>query len=217
MRDEAFQLFIEDVGEATFRTPVLDLSLEKYGKLLPGKLLEYWREEGWCGYADGLFWTVNPEDYDGLADLWLSGTPYEKVDRYHIVARSAFGNLYAWGERNHRTLTIACPTHALIGIDKELRTPAKDPDVAVQAFFASMDRQDFDMKDASKKYLFERALKKLGPLAPDEIYGFEPALVAGGKNRLENLRKVNLFAHLAILRELAAPTVPFARFDPGEL
>lgn len=215
MRDEAFEVFIEDIGEASFRTPALELSFEKYQKVLPRQWLEYWKEEGWCGYADGLFWTVNPEDYEGLVEHWLSGTPFEKIDKYHVVARSAFGKLYAWGERNNRTLVILCPTSSLIGTEKDLRTPAKDPDIAAQVFFASKNKQELDMKDEAGKALFQRALKKLGPLAPDEVYGFEPALVAGGRNRLENLRKVNVFAHLAVLRELAEPRIPFAGVDPG--
>lgn len=61
------------------------------------------------------------------------------------------------------------------------------------------------------------ALGNLGPLAPDEMYGFEPALVAGGKMRLENLRKVKLDQHLTILRQLAAPTMPFSNIDIDKL
>ena len=63
--------------------------------------------------------------------------------------------------------------------------------------------------------MFEQALKKLGPLAPDELYGFEPALVAGGSLRVENLEKLNMLAHLSVLRELAEPSIPFADMDPG--
>jgi hypothetical protein len=130
------------------------------------------------------------------------------------VARTAFGELYAWGVRNNRSLVISCPDNVLVAIDKELRTPEDEPDLAMQIFFSSKRKEDCDMNDADGKSLFEQALKKLGPLAPDEVYGFEPALVAGGVNRVENLSKLNLFVHLAILRELDEPTIPFAEIDP---
>jgi hypothetical protein len=60
------------------------------------------------------------------------------------------------------------------------------------------------------KSLFERALHTLGPLSSTEMYGFEPALVAGGRMALEHLKKVNLDVHLTILRQLAPPKIPFA-------
>ena len=49
------------------------------------------------------------------------------------------------------------------------------------------------------------------------MYGFEPAIVLGGKMRLENLRKVKLDQHLTILRQLAAPTMPFSNLDIDKL
>jgi hypothetical protein len=215
MSDEFYQLFTSRVGNATHKMSVPELSFKKFQGILPGQLLRYWREEGWCGYGNGLFWIVNPEDYRGLVEMWLASTPYEKIDDYHVVARTAFGKLYAWGARNNRSLVISCPLNALVAIDKELRTPEEDPNLAIQIFLSSKSKKGCDLSDADGKSLFEQALKKLGPLAPDEVYGFEPALVAGGVNRVEHLNKLNLFAHLTILRELAEPTIPFAGVDPG--
>ncbi|HLL05209.1 MAG TPA: GAD-like domain-containing protein [Myxococcaceae bacterium] len=203
MRDKSFQIFVDKFGEATHRTSVPEESLLKFQSVFPSQLLSYWQEEGWSAYANGLFWTVNPEEYDGLVELWLSGTPFAEIDRYRVVARSGFGDLYLWGEHNSRNFIITCADNCLIASEKELRTPAKNPDVAAKAFFASKTRDAMDKRDITGKELFERALKKLGPLAPNEVYGFEPALAAGGGARLEKLTKVDLFVHLSILRELA--------------
>ncbi|MDR0673172.1 MAG: DUF1851 domain-containing protein [Zoogloeaceae bacterium] len=49
---------------------------------------------------------------------------------------------------------------------------------------------------------FESAFKKLGPLQPNEIYGFVPMLPMGGVRDLEHLQKVDAFAHLSILRQV---------------
>ncbi|MBK5012966.1 DUF1851 domain-containing protein [Pseudomonas sp. S60] len=54
MRDEDFSEFIECFGEPTHRTLVSESGFEKWKNLLPPVLLEYWRNEEWSSYADGL-------------------------------------------------------------------------------------------------------------------------------------------------------------------
>ena len=49
------------------------------------------------------------------------------------------------------------------------------------------------------------------------MYGFEPAIILGGKMQLENLAKLKLDVHLTILRQLAAPTMPYANIDIDKL
>jgi len=209
MRDEDFEGFIEDFGEATHHQPVPPEAIERYRGVLPDQLLTYWQEEGWCGYADGLFWTVNPEDYEGIVAMWLEGTVFEEIDRYNVIARTAFGKLYLLGERYQQKLTLACPIHSIIGMEKELRKKEANPELSIRCFFSMRSPEDCDLKDEQDKTLFRQALKRLGPLAPDEVYGFEPALALGGKKRVENLAKLKIQPHLTILRQLAAPDAPF--------
>lgn len=45
------------------------------------------------------------------------------------------------------------------------------------------------------------------------MYGFEPALVAGGKATLDHLAKVKIDQHLTLLCQFAAPTVPLSNVD----
>jgi hypothetical protein len=42
--------------------------LKKYRGKLPDLLLDYWEHEGWNGHANGLLWTVNPDDYAGILE-----------------------------------------------------------------------------------------------------------------------------------------------------
>jgi len=210
MRDEDFDLFINNFGESTRRVDVPQASIEKFTNVLPNQLLKYWAEEGWSGYANGLLWTVNPDDYEDVLDLWLEDTPFEQIDSYHIIARTAFGKLFAWGEKTGPSLTVSCPTHSLIALERELKNTLPNPDFRVQTFFGAKTHNECDLKDEHKKLLFERALHTLGPLSCTEIYGFDPALVAGGEMALEHLKKVNLDVHLTILRQLAPPKIPFA-------
>jgi hypothetical protein len=218
MRDEYFEYFISKFGEATSRVTVPTKDIEKWRGKLPEQLLAYWAEEGWCSYANGLLWTVDPEDYEDLVDEWLTDTLLEQIDSFHAIARSAFGDLYLCGETNGNNVTICCELNAISVIAKSFKPKSNEKkDASIRSFFAASNLSDFDLKDERGSPLFERAVAKLGPLEPDEIYGFEPALVLGGKMRLENLAKLKLDAHLTNLRQLAAPTLPFSSVDVDKL
>lgn len=217
MRDEDFEVFIEEFGEATHRSEAPASSIAAWRGKLPDRLLDYWKEEGRCGYANGLLWIVDPDEYEDLVDEWLEGSVLEQIDAFHVIARTAFGKLCLCGERTGASVMINCATHAVFALPRELQSKTKqDLDVSVGVFFCRR-KESCDLVDEARQPLFDRALTKLGPLAPDEMYGFEPALVAGGKMRLENLRKVKLDQHLTILRQLAAPTMPFSNIDIDKL
>lgn len=218
MRDEDFAEFIAEFGEPTHRTDVPADSITRWRGRLPEQLLTYWRQEGWCGYASGLIWTVDPDDYEDLIDEWLEDTPLERLDSFHVIARTAFGKLFACGEKVGPALDIASLTHSLYALASDLRpkSPA-DLDFEVRGLFAGSTRRGCDLVANDKTGLFDRALQKLGPLAPDEMYALEPALAAGGSIALENLVRVKLDPHLTILRQLAAPTMPYAHIDIDKL
>ena len=217
MRDEDFEVFISEFGEATHRVDVPIETIQKWRDKLPDLLLTYWQEEGWRGYANGLFWIVDPEDYEDLVDEWLENTSIEQIDVFHVVGRTAFGDLHVCGERTGVNMTISCPINAIFALPKDLKPKSKeDQDWSVRSF-VGLSASECDLEDESGFPLFERAVAKLGPLEPDEIYGFEPAIVLGGKMQLENLVKINLDVHLTILRQLATPTVPFSNVDIEKL
>lgn len=217
MKDEDFEVFISEFGEATTRRAVPAQAFQKWREKLPDQLLKYWEDEGWCGYKDGLFWTVDPDDYEDLVDEWLADTPFEQIDSYHAIARSAFGFLYLWGEKTGDSVVIACNINAIISLGSSLQRKIDDPDFDMRIFFSNKSPEDCDLKDEMGEPLFSRALAEFGPLEFDEVYGFEPAIVLGGKMRLENLAKLKLDVHLTILRQLAAPTIPFSNVDIDKL
>lgn len=128
MRDEDFELFIENFGEATSRVKVPQAGFEKFEKTLPAQFLKYWSEEGWASYLDGLFSIVNPDEYQDVLDMWLEDTIFKELDRYHVIARTGFGKLYVWGEKTGPSLTVSCPTHSLIALEKDLKGPLKNSD-----------------------------------------------------------------------------------------
>ncbi|HIQ45318.1 MAG TPA: DUF1851 domain-containing protein [Pseudomonas oleovorans] len=202
MRDEFFQSFIDNLGEANSYREVPNSSIEKYRSILPESLLGYWREEGWCSYADGLFWIVNPEPYKATLDSWLQGSGLAEIDNYHIIARDAFGSLYAWGECYQRKITISSLAGGIVALKSQLQKTNPQPDRTLGIFLGSISRENLDFEDNQGKPLFRRALMKLGPVGENEMYAFEPALCIGGKADLEHMVKLNMDMHLTLLEQL---------------
>jgi hypothetical protein len=187
---------------AVDRRDVPPEKIEKFRGKLPDKLLEYWQVYGWCGYAQGLFWTVDPDDWADTLEDWLSGTSYLQRDTYYVIARSAFGKLVLWGTHTGQSLKIVAP-YGWVFPSFDAEEFAKDgPDLRVQLFFASSSKDTYDLTDVNKKPLFEQALAKLGPLSHDTMYGFVPALALGGVPSVERLQIVDAHVHLNILSQV---------------
>ncbi|CAM3271908.1 glutamyl-tRNA amidotransferase [Pseudomonas floridensis] len=194
--DEDYAFFYKKFGPAISTQVVPLSSVKRYEGKLPAQLLQYWNDYGWCGYAKGLFWTVNPQDYEPVLDYWLAGTGLLERDTYHVIARSAFGQLYLWGENSANSLSVTSYMSRYSNSSTFLNR--SNFDFGVQLFFSTMQPERNDLDN-----LFERALKKLGLLDIDEMYGFVPALALGGPIELNNLQKVKVIEHLEFLSQLS--------------
>ncbi|EAB5055295.1 DUF1851 domain-containing protein [Salmonella enterica] len=208
MRDQHISYFIENFGEATSYSAVPEKSMTKWEGTLPDKLLSYWKTEGWGMYKNGLFSLVNPDEYEDVLDIWLEDTPFEEMDAYHVIARTGFGELYAFGESTGRNITILPLLNKIIFNENSFINKTKNIlDSEISSFLASSSQERFDLVDNNDNYLFDRAVKKLGALADNEMFGLEPAYILGGKIKIENLSKVDCQIHLMILRELSSPNI----------
>lgn len=199
--DEHFSYFLEHFQPVIEQQVVPAAIVDRYRGQLPDQLLAYWGEFGWCGYADGLFWTVNPQDYEPALEAWIGSTSFMERDAYHVVARSAFGHLLFWGEKTGYTVRILAP-YAMASASEPSFSP-EEFELGVKAFFSTQDRSFYDLKDKADEPLFERAKKALGPLKYDEMYGFVPALALGGPATLDHLQKVKAVEHLVLLAQLS--------------
>ena len=193
--DEIFSIFLDTFGGPVDRQEVPASSIERFRGKLPNQLLEYWAEHGWCGYGDGIFWIVNPQEYEGVVASWLEGTKFKTFDTYHLIARSAFGDLYLWGEKTGASLKITsilsrCITHTSIYTGEQM-------DKGLRSFLLSRQVDSNNYGD-----LFKPAKKKLGILRHDEMYGFVPAFMLGGPDTLEHLEKVTAVEHLILLSQI---------------
>ncbi|EPM60566.1 hypothetical protein A262_07934 [Pseudomonas syringae pv. actinidiae ICMP 19073] len=194
--DEVFSIFLKIFGEPFGRQEVPMSSIERYKGKLPDLLLQYWSEHGWCGYGEGIFWMVNPQEYEGVTASWIQGTELENQDTYHLIARSAFGELYFWGEETGASLKITSIVSRCTTFISSL--PKDQMDKRFQNFLLSSEVEYNDFDD-----LFQPAKKKLGTLSHDEMYGFVPAVMLGGSDALDNLKKVNSVEYLVFLSQLS--------------
>jgi hypothetical protein len=134
--------------------------------------------------------------------MWLQGSGLAEIDNYHVIARDAFGSLYAWGERYQRKITVSSLAGGIVALKNQLQKANPQPDRSLGIFLGSTRRDSLDFDDNQGKPLFQRALAKLGPVAEDEMYAFEPGLCIGGKADLEHMVKVKMVEHLRILDQL---------------
>jgi hypothetical protein len=202
--DESFAFFYKDegFGPEIYSKSVKPEHIKKFRGKLPEQLLSYWNQYGWSGYGKGLFWLVDPDEYEPALEAWIGDLPPMERDAYYVIARSAFGQLFLWGTKSGPSLDINSPWGMIFPKDKSEKIAAGDADFLARMFFETKDRISLDLKDYLDKPLFDRALKTLGPLAADEMYGFEPALALGGKADIKNLRKVKAVEHLVMLAQL---------------
>lgn len=207
--DEYFSHFYNDAGfgPALATRPVPARSLEKYKGKVPNKLLEYWQLYGWGGYGQGLFWTVDPDAWEPVLDAWIGDTPFMSSDAYHVIARSAFGELFLWGEKTGFSLSISPAYSRIFPRTRSVITSDQERDFETQLFFESTERGHLDFSDVDERGLFGQAVEKLGILDHDTMYGFIPALALGGTPKLGSLQRVSAIEHLVLLAQMTSPVV----------
>jgi len=196
MIDEDFQYFLHKFGPQIERREAPPSSIERYRNRLPDRLLDYWLEFGWAGYAEGLFWVVNPQEYEGVLEEWLSGSIFEGKDNFHVIAMNAFGELYVWGELFGSCFSIASAESYLVPRTNFVEPP-RDLDFDIRCFFISRDRTCEDIYE-----LFAEAHSRLGGLKFGEVYGFCLAPILGGAIDASNLKITSAVEYLNFLAQL---------------
>lgn len=182
--------------------------INKYQGILPDELLLYWKEYGFSSFKNGLYWITNPDKYTKLVQSYLKGTPFESRSNLYVVARSAFGKLYIWESTKGGSLRLFSMYNMVFSsADADRENYTKEEENFEMINYIAKSPISLDDDDASGKPLFERALKKLGKVEIDEMYGYKLSHFLGGKESITNLTKMNLFNHYEIQKELKAPTI----------
>jgi len=197
--EEYFEYFLKRMGPSVHRREVPLSTRDKYKDRLPSLLISHWEKYGWSGYGDGIFWTVDPAEYDVFIPDWLAASDITDPDTFLAIARSAFGDLYLWQEKTGSRLTI-CSVYGSNG-RRKLRTHQRNPVFGVK-FFLPPKKQERIYFTGS----FRSALKTLDPIQPEELFGTAPPPAIVAPADLKHLQKVKTIEHLTFLSQLAPLT-----------
>lgn len=195
--DENLEYFLSKWGEPTQFVAADEAILEQLTAIVPPKLIEFWKITGFSVFKDGLLTVVNPLDWQDTVDEWIEGTELETLDSFIPLMKGAFGDFRLFGINKGYEIQLDTRLETYYG-DREL--PKYSMEFLVQNFFSGQSPRHWDNNE-DKSLNFTKALKKLGPLQPDEMYGFVPMLPLGGTRDLKHLQKVEAHAHLSILRQ----------------
>jgi len=211
-------MFKNDFGEPDRYYEAKKEIINKYQDILPNELLFYWKQYGFSSFKDGLFWLTNPDEYRDLVAEYLSGTVFADRPNLHVVARTAFGELYLWESKKGGTLDLKSFSNMIFldaVADRENFTQEEE-NYAMNRFLAKYPKS-LDEEDGSSKPLFERCLKKFGKLEPNEMYGYKLSSFLGGKESITNIAKMDLFNHYTIQKQLKSPTISISDTENNTL
>ena len=188
-----FPNFHKKFGNVIDSSPATLGVIKEYKDRVPEQLIQLWKEDGWGGYADGLIWTINPARYQEIIPQWL-----ELGSESVPFLRTCFGDLIVWDDK-----TMGA-TVKMIDI-RHCQREIIDKDIS--EMFETSFCHDVYLYYSLKAKDFPEIKNKLGVLKNDECYGYEPALILGGDEIIENLKIVKFDIHLNIITQMLEGTV----------
>ena len=158
--------------------------MESYEGKVPTGVIDIWRKYGFGTFYNGYMKVINPDDYKELLE-----SSYFQGNVSIPIFATAFGDLITW-EKNQ-----------FVGIVK-YRYGENDVISSGFKFFIG----DVTDGELDEEYLsirqYNAALKKYGFLEYDECFGYVPLLALGGKESVNNLKKVKIREHIALITEM---------------
>lgn len=148
-------------------------------------------------YAGGLLVITAPGALDDALHDWLMGN----VAGRRSIGRTAFGELLVFRDLRERAqeLGVGDPEReadvALIDVHFKKMTVLGN---SIEAFLDSLDDADFQ-EAFLRRSMFDEVKRRLGPCAPNECYGFVPALSLGGSEEAASVQRLDWRVHQAIL------------------
>lgn len=204
MRDSCFDLFIAEFGEATISRYVFPEDILKWKYILPEKLIDYWVDEGWSSYCNGLFSFVNPSDYHDVVLEWLDDSSLITIDNFHVIAVTGLGDFYLFGEK----FGCVCKILSRYGVIEILSKPKKLTPKLLNANIESI-VQLIKISDLDKDNVFEKLVMKFGSLNDNEVFCFEPMIQKLHTSDFISAKKINAINYLAELRHVVKPLIMY--------
>lgn len=194
MTNKYLARFIEKMGHGTQYSIASNKLINKYHNTFMGErdnenhLIILWKNYGFCTYKNGLFTTVNPDEYLEI----IKKIP--NISQGALAfARTASGNLFVWEDLN------ISKAISFVNIHKKTKEPIA---TNFNIFFQfNIGTDNYWQRNCYGKIEL-KLIEKFGALTSDECYTFVPALALGGNESLKNMKKVKFREQLEILAQL---------------
>ena len=159
--------------------------ISKYQNWLPNSLLDIWKSFGYGIFYSGFFKIINPDDYVSFVEK-----SYFRGKNAIPFMITALGDIIVW-EKNEFVTVVRYRngTFQIIASGCDF-------------FFDDILEEDFDEQYFSIN-LYRKAITKMSVPAFSECLGFEPLLVLGGREVVENLKTLDLKTYLEIIFQSA--------------
>jgi hypothetical protein len=160
--------------------------IDEYQNKLPAEILDIWHNYGFGSFLNGYLKIVNPNEYDAL--LKATWTDYQSG--YFVLFATGMGDLLV---KKSDYLYFLNFRH------NNIEVAAKDYNLLLNRCLTDEEY----LEDELTWVPYKEAALKLGVPAFDECFGYEPLLAAGGSERVENLKRVKLIEHIALITQFA--------------
>lgn len=194
MLDILYNYFHKNIDNfETYKMPTKE-DLDRYQGLFQADsdeidiLYHLLKENGYCSFNNGLFWTVEPEQLSNFARKFP-----EVSDTALVFARSYTGCLLIWDKLKIGESIIHLNVHTgksqIVSTGFQVFVPFN---LTSEAFWK---RECYGKIELS-------AVQKYGKIQSDECIAFLPALAIGGNEKVSTMQKVKLLPHLELLSQL---------------
>lgn len=177
MLDVLFEDFVKTAD-------VDDELIQKYKDLLPPEIISLWQNHGFGTFHNGYFKVIDPDDYQALLE-----SSYFNGNNAIAIFATAFGDLLVWEDNEY----VAMVKYRYGDFDD------------ITSGLDHFEETILDEELAAEFYTFKKynaAVKKHGYLEYDECFGYVPLLALGGKESVNNIKKVKMREHIALIASI---------------
>jgi hypothetical protein len=206
--DENFAYRVKKFGMPRDPIQLTSEQESRFKDILPYPIVEFLQECGLGTYFGGLFRFCDPKDLRSILALVFKTDSEFNHNNVHVVAHSAFGELWCWSE-DYGILEIDLPTgmilcQRLTSGSGKLAAHEKDRH---SSGIIPLREEDADYPDFMDEPMYERCVALLGAVDRTECFGFFPALAAAGWDSpgrsVEHVKKVKALEHYALLAQFS--------------
>lgn len=166
--------------------PIPEESIAVFANRVPAEIVAFWRENGTGWLPDGFFRVVDPAH----AETMLDGV-FELPAGAVVLFTTALADLVIWIDGRFYLLVWRWGVLDTLphegALDDVLRW-MRDPEL-LESWF--------------RWQPYPAAAQRDGVPELDECFGFVPLLALGGPNSADNLQKMHLWVHIAIILQFA--------------